>query len=136
MRGPQKTWQGRGQLCFTLRVASGLLCECLFVFFSTHLGHTTWFFSLTIMSISWCPQIFKTVLKRALALCFVELHYEGPHLWSINLKYVTILNIFQFTSEVGHFSYIYNPLIVIFIFWIYLFIFFCHFPIGVLNYIF
>jgi len=53
---------------------------------------------------------------------------------SMNLTHFTILNIFQFTSKVGHFSCIYHPLK--FIFEYYLFIFLGHFPVGVLNYIF
>ena len=51
----------------------------------------------------------------------------------MNLKHFIILNIFQFTNEVGHF-YVFIIHLNLF-FEYYLFIFLAHFPAGVLNYI-
>ena len=63
-----KVWQGWGWIgaseALTREGASSAYTCMPFQLFSTHLGHMTLIFSLTIMSISPCPQIFKTFKKR------------------------------------------------------------------------
>ena len=73
-----KVWQGWEWIgaseSLTREGASSAYTSMPFQLLSTHLGHMTLIFSLTIMSISPCPQIFKT-FKKNLALYFGELHH-------------------------------------------------------------
>ena len=68
-------WLGASE-SLTREGASSAYTSMPFQLLSTHLGHMTLIFSLTIMSISPCPQIFKT-FKKNLALYFGELHHQG-----------------------------------------------------------